>query len=48
MKIGIVGASGYSGGELIRLLSHHPEFTITYLAASSQAGELVTSILPHG
>lgn len=47
MKIGIVGASGYSGGELIRLLSHHPEFTITYLAASSQAGELVASIHPH-
>jgi len=47
MKIGIVGASGYSGGELIRLLSHHPEFSVSYLAASSQAGELVTSVHPH-
>lgn len=47
MKIGIVGASGYSGGELIRLLTNHPEFEITYVAAGTQAGELITSVHPH-
>ena len=47
MKIGIVGASGYSGGELARLVSSHPKFEIEYLAAASNAGELVTSIHPQ-
>lgn len=46
MKIGVVGASGYSGGELLRLLSTHPKFEIEYIAAGSNAGELVTSIHP--
>jgi N-acetyl-gamma-glutamyl-phosphate reductase len=47
MKIGIVGASGYSGGELLRILSSHPKFEIEYIAASSQAGELITSVHPQ-
>ena len=47
MKIGIVGASGYAGGELIRLLAGHPTFTLHYISAGSNAGELITSIHPH-
>lgn len=47
MNIGVVGASGYAGGELLRLLSNHPKFKITYVAANSNAGELVTSLHPH-
>ena len=47
MKIGIVGGSGYSGGELIRNLLNHPEFEIAYIAAGSLAGEAITSIHPH-
>ena len=47
MKVGIVGASGYSGGELIRLLSGHPKFEIVYLAASTSAGERITSVHPQ-
>lgn len=47
MKIGVVGASGYAGGELLRLLSKHPTFTPTYLAAGTNAGERVTSIHSH-
>ena len=46
MNVGIVGASGYSGGELIRLLSNHPKFNLTYLAAATNAGEHITSIHP--
>lgn len=47
MKIGIVGASGYSGGELLRLALGHSEFEISYIAAGSNAGELITAIHPH-
>ena len=46
MKIGIVGASGYSGGELLRLLLNHPHFELAYIAAGSSAGEPITSIHP--
>jgi N-acetyl-gamma-glutamyl-phosphate reductase len=47
MKIGVVGASGYAGGELLRLLSKHPKFQTIYISAGSNAGELITSIHPH-
>lgn len=47
ITVGIAGASGYSGGELIGLLSNHPDFEIKYLAASSKAGKLVSALHPH-
>lgn len=47
MKIGVVGASGYAGGELLRLLSVHPNFQITYISAGSNAGELISAVHPH-
>lgn len=47
MKIGVVGASGYAGGELLRLLAGHPEFEATVIAAGSSAGEEITSIHPQ-
>lgn len=47
IKVGIIGASGYSGGELLRMLSQHPHFNPSYIAAGSSAGELITSIHPH-
>ncbi len=47
MKIGVVGASGYAGGELLRLLAGHPIFKVTYISAGSNAGELISSIHPH-
>ncbi|MFM8842796.1 MAG: N-acetyl-gamma-glutamyl-phosphate reductase [Actinomycetota bacterium] len=47
MKIGVVGASGYAGGELLRLLAKHPQFEATYIAAGSNAGEPITSIHSH-
>ena len=46
MKTGIVGASGYAGGELLRILSKHPEFEISYIAAGSNAGELISDFHP--
>ena len=47
MKIGVVGASGYAGGELLRLLSGHPEFEAAVITAGSNAGEEITSIHPQ-
>ena len=47
MKIGVVGASGYAGGELLRLLSTHDNFELTYISAGSNAGEEITSIHQH-
>jgi len=47
MKIAVVGASGYAGGELLRLLSGHPEFEISYVAAGSNAGELISNLHPQ-
>ena len=47
MKIGVVGASGYAGGELLRLLSNHPNFEIAFITAYSNAGESITVLHPH-
>ena len=47
MKIAVVGASGYAGGELLRLLAGHPKFEISYVAAGSNAGELITNLHPQ-
>jgi N-acetyl-gamma-glutamyl-phosphate reductase len=47
MNIGVVGASGYAGGELLRLLSEHPKFNLIYISAGTNAGEEITSIHPH-
>ncbi len=47
MKIAVVGASGYAGGELLRLLLGHPNFVISYIAAGANAGEEITAIHPH-
>ena len=47
MKIGVVGASGYAGGELLRILASHENFKVIYASAGSNAGELITSIHPQ-
>ena len=45
--IGIVGASGYGGGELLRLLEGHPAVGAAVVAAHSQAGRPVASLFPN-
>lgn len=47
MKTAVIGASGYAGGELLRLLATHPVFEVTVVSAHSNAGEQVTSIHPQ-
>ena len=44
VKIGILGAAGYTGGELIRLLINHPEAEIVFANSESNAGNLVADV----
>jgi N-acetyl-gamma-glutamyl-phosphate reductase len=43
IKIGIIGGAGYTGGELLRILIHHPEAEIVYVNSKSQVGKPVYS-----
>ena len=44
IKIGILGAAGYTGGELIRLLLNHPEAEIVFANSESNAGNLLSDV----
>lgn len=44
IKIGILGAAGYTGGELIRLLLNHPEADIVFANSESNAGNLIAEV----
>jgi len=44
IKVGILGAAGYTGGELIRLLTNHPEAEIVFANSESNAGNLVADV----
>jgi len=46
-RVAVAGASGYAGGELLRLLAGHPDFEIGPLAAGSSAGTPVTAVHPQ-
>lgn len=44
ISVGIIGAAGYTAGELFRILIHHPEADIAFAHSTSQAGKPVFSI----
>ena len=46
MRVSIAGASGYAGGELLRLMEIHPHFEVVAAAAHSSVGERVDSLHP--
>lgn len=45
-KVGIIGGSGYTGGELIRLILQHPELEIDFVFSTTQAGKKITFAHP--
>lgn len=47
MQVTVIGASGYSGGELLRLIVGHPHFQLNSAIAHSSAGETIASVHPH-
>ncbi len=47
VKIGVIGASGYTGADLIRLAACHPGIEIAVLAANTHAGKALGEVFPH-
>jgi len=45
-EIGIIGASGYTGAELLRLCAQHPTFRVAYATGDSQAGNRAADVYP--
>ena len=50
VKVAVVGATGYTGGELLRLMHGHPGVEVTTIAGHGKAGQPVAAVLPafHG
>ncbi|MEM8777727.1 MAG: N-acetyl-gamma-glutamyl-phosphate reductase [Cyanobacteria bacterium P01_G01_bin.49] len=47
ISVGIIGASGYGGVQLVRLLLEHPQIEITYLGGKGSAGKPYAELYPH-
>jgi N-acetyl-gamma-glutamyl-phosphate reductase len=47
LPVGIIGASGYGGVQLVRLLQDHPNVEIAYLGGDSSAGKSYDDLYPH-
>ena len=47
VRVGIVGASGYGGVQLVRLLIDHPDVEVVYMGGDSTAGKKFADIYPH-
>ena len=47
IPVGIIGASGYVGAELMRLIAGHPQFDLRFVTAHTQAEHLVVDLYPH-
>src|SRR3954463_1136501 len=46
-SVAVSGASGYAGGELLRLLSAHPDFEVHTVTANQNAGQRLAAVQPH-
>ena len=46
-KIGVLGASGYTGSELVRLLLRHPNVELALLTADRRAGQEMGAVFPQ-
>jgi N-acetyl-gamma-glutamyl-phosphate reductase len=47
LKVGIVGGTGYTGAELLRLLAQHPDVDIAVITSRGEAGVAVSELFPH-
>ena len=46
VAVGIIGASGFTGGELLRLCAQHPDLDVRLATGDTQAGTLVADLYP--
>jgi len=47
MKVSVIGATGYAGAELLRLLHRHPQAEIVYITSESSTGKKIAELYPH-
>ncbi|MBR1420970.1 MAG: N-acetyl-gamma-glutamyl-phosphate reductase [Selenomonadaceae bacterium] len=47
MKVSIIGATGYGGAELLRILHHHPQAEIVHITSESHTGKKISELYPH-
>lgn len=47
IRVGVLGASGYTGADFVRLAARHPEIELTLLTANSHAGKAYGDVFPH-
>lgn len=47
VRIGVLGATGYTGSELVRLLLNHPGIEICWLTSEKFSGQRISTVLPH-
>ena len=46
LKVGVVGAAGFAGAELVRILSQHPEFELVIVTSNSDEGQAISELYP--
>ena len=47
MKVSVIGATGYAGAELLRLLYGHPQAEVVHITSESHTGERIDTMYPH-
>ncbi len=47
MKVSVLGATGYAGAELLRILYNHPEAEVVHITSESHTGEYISDLYPH-
>ncbi len=47
MKVSVIGATGYAGAELLRLIYGHPKAELAHITSESHAGDKISSVYPH-
>ena len=47
IKVGILGATGYAGVELVKILKHHPLVSISFVSSQSYAGQRLSDVFPE-
>ncbi len=47
MKVSVIGATGYAGAELLRILYQHPQAEVVHITSESHTGERISALYPH-